>query len=306
MFDLSQLRCFVAVAEELHFGRAAERLNMTQPPLSRQVQILERILDVALFERTSRSVRLTPAGRSFLIDARRILKLAESAALFTKRVASGSAGSITIGCTAASAYSFLPDLVDACRTQLPDVDLLLKEMVSSDQLDALDGGRIDVGLLRPPIPRTGTEGFRVVAEPLVAALPDGHRLAEAKSVSLADLDGEQFIMYAPYESRYFYHLLVELFRAEGIQPTYVQHLSQINTILAMVRARVGVALVPAAATNIQVKGVTLRALTPPPAKQVELLMVWRADNNNPLLPILKDIALTLSGREKVRSISFVD
>jgi len=295
MFDLSQLRCFVAVAEELHFGRAAERLNMTQPPLSRQIQILERILDVSLFERTSRSVRLTRAGRSFLIDAHRILKLAESAALFTKRVAAGSAGSIKIGCTATSAYSFLPDLVDACRTQLPDVDLLVREMVSSDQIEALDAGRIDIGLLRPPIPRTNTEGLRVAAEPLIAAVPDGHRLAGLDDLSLADLDGEPFIMYAPYESRYFHDLLVELFGTAGIQPVYVQHLSQIHTILAMVRARIGVALVPAAAANIQFKGVTLRPLTPPPGKLVELLMVWRGDNNNPLLPILKDIAARLSG-----------
>src|SRR5690348_14347693 len=108
MFELSQLRCFVAAAEELHFGRAAERLHMTQPPLSRQIQLLERILGVPLLERTSRSVRLTRAGRTFLPEAQRILRLAESATVATRRVASGEAGSVTIGFTAAGGYGFLP------------------------------------------------------------------------------------------------------------------------------------------------------------------------------------------------------
>src|SRR5919206_4230100 len=147
MFDLNQLRCFVTVAEELHFGRAAARLNMTQPPLSRQIQVLEHIIDAPLLERTSRSVRLTPAGRTFLPEARRILRLAESAVASTKRIARGEAGSIAIGFTAASGYSFLPRLITASRSRFPDVDLVLKEMVTADQLEALAAHRIDVGLL---------------------------------------------------------------------------------------------------------------------------------------------------------------
>jgi DNA-binding transcriptional LysR family regulator len=114
MFDLNQLRCFVTVAEELHFGRAAVRLNMTQPPLSRQIQVLEHIIDAPLLERTSRSVRLTPAGRSFLPEARRILKLAESASQVARRIAMGKTGSLKIGYTAAAAYGFLPELIAAC------------------------------------------------------------------------------------------------------------------------------------------------------------------------------------------------
>ena len=117
MFELSQVRCFVAVAEELHFGRAAARLNMTQPPLSRQIQILERILGVTLLQRGNRLVRLTPAGQSFLTEARLILKLTESAALLARRVAEGKAGSVNIGFTAASSYSYVPELVAACRQQ---------------------------------------------------------------------------------------------------------------------------------------------------------------------------------------------
>ncbi|MCV9939504.1 LysR substrate-binding domain-containing protein [Boseaceae bacterium BT-24-1] len=290
MFELSQLRCFVAVAEELHFGRAALRLNMTQPPLSRQIQILERVLDVVLLERSNRTVKLTPAGKSFLAEARRLLKLAESAALLAKRVANGKAGSINIGFTATSAYSYVPQLVAACRRELPEVEVSLKEMVSGDQLKRLDSGEIDIGLLRPPIPRRGLGVFRVMAEPLIAAVPVGHALARAESVSLPDLAGEPFIMYAPYEARYFHDLLVELFSRAGLVPNYVQHLAQIHSMLAMVHSGVGVALVPETAVNLHFSGVALRPLDLPRHRPAELFFVSRDDNDNPLVPIVAALA----------------
>lgn len=290
MFELSQLRCFVAVAEELHFGRAATRLNMTQPPLSRQIQILERVLDVVLLERSNRTVKLTPAGQSFLAEARRLLKLAESAALLAKRVANGKAGSINIGFTATSAYSYLPRLVAACRRELPDVEVSLKEMVSGDQLKRLDSGEIDVGLLRPPIPRRNLSAFRVMAEPLIAAVPASHALARGENVSLPDLAGEPFIMYAPYEARYFHDLLVELFSRAGLVPNYVQHLAQIHSMLAMVHSGVGVALVPETAVNMHFSGVALRPLDLPRHRPAELFFVRRDDNDNPLVPIVAALA----------------
>ena len=290
MFELSQLRCFVAVAEELHFGRAAARPNMTQPPLSRQIQILERVLDVVLLERSNRTVKLTPAGQSFLAEARRLLKLAESAALLAKRVANGKAGSINIGFTATSAYSYVPRLVAACRRELPDVEVALKEMVSGDQLKRLDSGEIDIGLLRPPIPRRNLSAFRVMAEPLIAAVPAGHALARGESVALPDLAGEPFIMYAPYEARYFHDLLVELFSRAGLVPNYVQHRAQIHSMLAMVHSGVGVALVPETAVNLHFSGVALRPLDLPRHRPAELFFVSRDDNDNPLVPIVTALA----------------
>ncbi|MCU4182480.1 LysR family transcriptional regulator [Bosea sp. BH3] len=294
MFELSQLRCFVAVAEELHFGRAAARLNMTQPPLSRQIQILERILDVALLERSNRTVRLTPAGHSFLAEARRLLKLAESAALLAKRVAKGKAGSINIGFTAASAYSYVPQLVAACRRELPEVEIALKEMVSGDQLKRLDSGEIDVGLLRPPVPRTGLRAFRVCAEAMIAAVPTGHPLARAEALSLEELAAEPFITYAPYEARYFHDLVVELFTRAGLVPDYVQHLAQIHSILAMVHSGVGVAMVPEAAVSLHFSGVVLRPLALPQQRRAELYFVSREDNDNPLLPTIATLARELA------------
>lgn len=308
MFELSQLRCFVAVAEELHFGRAALRLNMTQPPLSRQIQILERVLDVVLLERSNRTVKLTPAGQSFLAEARRLLKLAESAALLAKRVANGKAGSINIGFTATSAYSYVPELVAACRHELPDVEISLKEMVSGDQLKRLDSGEIDIGLLRPPIPRNGLSAFRVTAEPLIAAVNAGHTLARSTTVAIEDLAAEPFIMYAPYEARYFHDLLVELFSRAGLVPNYVQHLAQIHSILAMVHSGVGVALVPQAAMNLHFSGVALRPVDLPRQRPAELFFVSRGDNDNPLVPIVAALAKGLAQdlTKTVRAIQSMD
>jgi DNA-binding transcriptional LysR family regulator len=298
MFDLGQLRCFVAVAEELHFGRAAARLNMTQPPLSRQIQVLEHIIDAPLLERTSRSVRLTPAGRSFLPEARRILKLAESAAQVARRIALGKTGSLKIGFTAAAAYGFLPELIAACRTRLPGIDFSLKEMVTGDQLEALTSGQIDAGLLRPPIARPEFLIRRVVAEPLLAAIPEQHPLASAETVSIGDFDDQPFVMYSPYESRYFHDLLVAQFARAQILPRYVQHLSQIHSILAMVRAGLGAAIVPAAAANFEIANVRLKPLDLPAKTSVELFLVWRRDHENPLLPSLIEIAGRLAASDK--------
>jgi DNA-binding transcriptional LysR family regulator len=283
MFELSQLRCFVAAAEELHFGRAAERLHMTQPPLSRQIQLLERTLGVRLLERTSRIVRLTPAGRRFLPEAQRILRLAESATVATRRIASGEAGSVTIGFTAAAGYSFLPQLITAARSRLPDVDLVLREMVTADQTEALASQRIDVGLLRPPVHRD-VESVCVVREPLLAALPARHPLADAPRLTLGDLDRQPLVMYSPYEARYFYDLLAAIFGAAGVAPQYVQHISQIHSILALVRAGLGAALVPEAAASLRFEDVVLRPVRMQPARPVELFLAWRRGSDNPALP----------------------
>jgi DNA-binding transcriptional LysR family regulator len=290
MFDLNQLRCFVTLAEELHFGRAAARLNMTQPPLSRQIQVLEHIIDALLLQRTSRSVRLTPAGRSFLPEAKRILKLAESASQTARRIAMGKTGSLKVGFTAAAAYGFLPELIAAYRVQFPEIDFSLKEMVSGDQLEALASGQIDAGLLRPPIARPEFATRRVMAEPLIAAIPAHDPLALAETVSVKDFEDRPFVMYSPYESRYFHDLLVTLFTRADVLPRYVQHLSQIHSILAMVRAGLGVSIVPAAAASLRTAEVELRPLRLHSRTPVELFMVWRRDDDNPLLPPLVEIA----------------
>jgi DNA-binding transcriptional LysR family regulator len=289
MFELSHLRCFVATAEELHFGRAAERLHMTQPPLSRQVQILERVLGVALLARTSRIVRLTPAGRTFLPEARRILQLADSAAVSTRRAAAGDKGSVTIGFTATAGYSFVPELVTSARERLPGVDFILQEMVTAEQVEALASHRIDFALLRPPV-RREFESVRVVREPLLAALPADHRLAKGRPPRLGDFDRQPFVMYSPHEAQYFYDLLAAIFGKAGVAPLYVQHMSQVHAILALVSARLGLALVPASAASLRFEGVTLRPLETRPARPVELYLAWERGNDNPVLPAFAKMA----------------
>jgi DNA-binding transcriptional LysR family regulator len=289
MFELGQLRCFVAVAEELHFGRAAARLNLTQPPLSRQIQLLEHGLEVRLFDRTSRSVVLTRAGQSFLPEARRLLRFAEAAALAARRTARGDAGSITLGFTAASGYEFLPQLITLFRAANPDIDLVLREMVSADQVEALTAGRIDVGLIRPPFDRREFESFCAVREPLVLAAPVGHRLASSKQVALTDLDREPFITYSPYEARYFYDLLATALGEAGVQPQFVQFISQVHSILGLVKAGLGLALVPQAAANLRFDGVVLRPIKT--SRSVELHMAWRRSNTNPAVDTLTQLLI---------------
>lgn len=289
MLDFHQLRCFVAVAEELHFTRAAERLHMTQPPLSRQIQLLEHSVNASLFDRNNRVVRLTPAGRSLLPEARMILKLVENASLSTQRVSRGEAGIVSIGFTAAAGYEFLPDAIGDWRARSPDVELRLKEMVSGAQLDALEAGRLDFGLLRPPVTREGLCSACVVREPLVAALPAAHPLTQTKRLQIGDFDQQSVVMFAPDEARYFYDLAVHIFSRAGVAPRYAQYVSQVHSVLSLVRAGLGMALVPQAARSLRYHGIEFRDLSDlTPARPVELHLVWKSSNDNPVLPHLLD------------------
>ncbi|MBI3224979.1 MAG: LysR family transcriptional regulator [Mycolicibacterium cosmeticum] len=291
MFSLARLSCFIAVAEELHFGRAAERLHMTQPPLSRQIQQLETELGVQLIDRTTRSVTLTPAGIAFLPDARRILQLAESAALTVKRVPAGDLGTVVVGFTAASAHAVLPRLLERTRAKLPDVKLELREMVSAAQLEGLMTGEIDLGMARPPLKRPGIVSRPLLHEQLVAALPAEHPLVtQARQLTLNDLDGQDVVMYSPIQARYFNELLISAFTIAGATPRYVQFVTQVHTMLVLVRSGIGIALVPASAATLHPEGVVFRSIGAFRERPVELDAVWRGDSTNPaLLRLLRDV-----------------
>ena len=284
MLEFSHLRSFVVIAEELHFGRAALRLHMTQPPLSRQIQLLEHQVGAQLLDRSGRNVRLTLAGRAFLPDARAILRLAESASLSARRISTGEAGSIALGFTASSGYKFLPGLIVVCREKLPGVELVLKEMVTMEQIEALASGRLDVALLRPHAATADFETRCVVREPLVSALPDNHPLASGELPTLEDFDHAPFLTYSPMEARYFHDLVAGTFSRAGVHPDFTQYVTQIHTLLALVRAGLGAALIPEAAMTLRFEGVTFRPLQKlRPAKPVELYMAWKRDNDNPVL-----------------------
>jgi len=282
-FELRQLCCFVAVAEELHFGRAAARMNMTQPPLSRHIQLLEHALGVKLIERSNRVAKLTPAGRVFLLEARRILHLTESSTQAVRRTASGEAGSIALGFTASSGYSYLPRLLLQRATRTPNINMVLKEMVGTDQVDDLLTGAIDVGLMRSPVKSSGFTNIKVASERLFAALPVGDPRLSQSSLRLADFNGQPLILFAQEGARHFHDLLAKLFEQEGIVPVTIQSLSQIHSMLALVRAGMGTAIVPEAAQALHFDDVHFRPIITTPADPVELYAVWKTDNENPAM-----------------------
>jgi DNA-binding transcriptional LysR family regulator len=295
MFELSQLRCFIVTAEELHFGRAATRLNMTQPPLSRQIQLLERVLGVPLLERSSRQVRLTPAGRTFLPEARRIIRLAETATLATRRVAKGESGRIAVGFTAVSGYTLLPAIVAAARASLRNIELELFEMVTSEQFESLMTGQIDIGFVRPPVEHASFDSRLILNEGLVAALPAGDSRCESESLTLDAFDGRPLIMYSRMGAGYFHNMLTRLFDIAGVLPEYVQHVTQIHSMLGLVRAGLAAALVPASALRLQLGDIQFREVVTVPARPVELHMVWRRDNRNPALEAMLAVCSKVAG-----------
>lgn len=293
MIETSHLRCFVAVAEDLHFGQAAVRLNMTQPPLSRRIQLLERNMGCKLFYRTSRSVVLTEAGRAFLPEAQRILRSLEIAQTTVRNISLGQSGVARCGFTAATAYRFLPELLRAMAEQIPEGSLELKEMVSSRQIAALDRSELEVCLLRPSIETRKYPGRLVAREKLVLAAPTGHPLCERKIARWRDLDGIDLIMYDSVEAKYFHDILSHYFTLRRVWPNIVQRLTQIHAILSLVRAGVGVAIVPESALILEISNVEYREFSDESSPYAELLILWREENRNPLVPAVVEIAQSL-------------
>lgn len=286
MFELGQLNCFVAVATELNFRRAAVRLNMTQPPLSRQIQLLEHQLGVLLLERTNRSVRLTAAGRAFFVEAQSLLEHARLAALSAQKIARGDIGSVSVSFVSSAVYEFLPKIVAKVQTEHPDIDVSLRKMPTFEQLDALRTRRIDLGIVRSPMGQQGFESECLLREPFVLAIPRNHPLAAAAIPTIHDLDHQPFIMYSRSGWRPFHELLVGMFRAASVTPKYVQFIGSTLTILALVNAGMGVALVPKSASCIRFDDVVFRQIALDPGILSELHLMWRNDNDNPAFPVM--------------------
>jgi DNA-binding transcriptional LysR family regulator len=278
--SLQQLRGFVAVAEELHYGRAAQRLNLTQPPLTRQIQGLERSLGVKLFDRTGRGVRMTAAGDAFLDHARRVLALLEVAPEAARRAADGTTGTLRIAFTAIGAYAVLADFLTTVAKHAPAVTSELTELVSPDQFEALADLKIDIGLVRPPIPDQFASVL-VHSEDLVLAVPENHPLAGGDApVTLAEVTDE-YIGYSPEGSQYLHDICAAMI---GMDRYAVSQLaSQVPTMLALVRAGLGCALIPRSIMAMRVEGVSYRELEAADAHSVTLHACWSPDNPNPAL-----------------------
>ncbi|SHN25070.1 LysR family transcriptional regulator [Cryptosporangium aurantiacum] len=281
-YTLEQLRGLVAVAEELHFGRAAARLRMTQPPLSRQIQKLEATVGARLLDRDNRRVSLTPAGEAFLREARRILALAEAAPEIAQRVSSGSRGLLRLGFTAASTFGILGQLLNELERQLPEVQIDLFEMVTREQVAALANDDLDLGLARPPFDAELFDSVLLHREALLLAVPVNHPLTTLeRAVEPADLATEPLIFHSQQKARYFYDLVVSM--VPLAQERVVHTVSQILTMLWLVAARRGVAFVPASATLLRIPDVAFVPLATPVAEPVELHLLWPRHSRNPAL-----------------------
>lgn len=289
MIELVQLKCFSVIAEELHFGRASARLNMAQPTLTRQIQALERALDVQLFHRSSRVVRLTSAGRVFLPEAKRILALTESAANWAKRAWHGEAGIIRLGFTATAAFVDLPLILQEAEVQLPDIKILLTEGTSVVQKEDLLADILDVALLRPPIDHQKFETMPVRSEPFVAALHREDELATKSVLRPEDFHGQKFVMYSVEGAGYSHRIISEVFSERKIAPVITHQLAQNHSILALVSAGMGSALLPYSLTKLTFPDVVFREVVWDSAEPLDMLMVWRSENDNPALPAFREM-----------------
>ena len=281
--ELRHLRAFVAVAEEAHFGRAAQRLHMAQPPLSQQVKQLERELGVLLLERTTRRVRTTNAGVVFLERARAILSDVERARESVLLAERGESGVIRVGLTGATTWRLLPRLARAYRKRYPMVRLELQPAVfSGQQVSALLDNSIDVGFLRAPVPPEPLTGRVLLNEPLVAALPAEHQLARLDSVDLAAMADENFVSYPSLHGSSLRDAAFLACASVGFTPGVVQVAPDTHTVVSLVSAGVGVALLPASVESLRFEGVAYRSITGADV-WVPICLAWRANDSSPVL-----------------------
>ncbi|MBN3786218.1 LysR family transcriptional regulator [Burkholderia sp. Ac-20353] len=278
--ELRQLRYFIAVAEEMNITRAAERLHMTQPPLSRQLQAIEDEIGLPLFERGARPLKLTEAGRVFYAQAKRLVDQADELGPLTRRLAQMSER-IVIGFVPSTLYGALPDVIRAFREAQPGVELSLIEMFTLEQLGALKGGRIDVGFGRLRFDDDQLVREALIEEKLIAALPVGHPLADPdRPLTLADVAGETLIVYPSTPRPSFADQQLSALRDGGLAPAAVHEVRELQTALGLVAAEVGVSLVPESVEGVRVKGVVYRRL-PEPVATSPIIMSRRVHDESP-------------------------
>lgn len=259
--ELRHIEYFVAVAEELSFTRAAERLSIAQSPVSQQVKKLERELGVELFERTTRSVQLTDAGRIFYHDCTALLAASRQAIESAQLAGRGHLGRLNLAFTGSATYELMPLLVSAYKQRFPNVKLEIRsEMLTPPQVDGLLDGSISVGLLRPPIARQGLVHEILRHEPLVVLLPVSHPLASKVRLDLTDLADEMFVSYPSSPPSSVYQAATMACQQAGFSPRVVQEVAETATLVALVAAGLGVALAPAPVRHLRVNGVTHRPL----------------------------------------------
>jgi DNA-binding transcriptional LysR family regulator len=280
--ELRQLRYFRAVAEELHFGRAGEKLAVAQPALSRQVQALEKELRVDLFDRAHRRVQLTEAGKVFLAAATRLLAQADQMIEDARRAARGETGRLIVAFVGSAMYGPFPTALRTFRDRFPGVDLVLDETETSVQHTGVLEGRIDVGLLRAPFNDAELVAETLLREPIIVALPQRHALARRPEVKLAELSNEPFVFFPRGPQPSYADGVWSACVAAGFRPRVVQEAIEMQTAIGLVGAGFGVCLVPAAVRGLRRPGVVYRLLAGN-APSTVLVATYRRDNLSPVL-----------------------
>lgn len=282
--DLRHLKYFLAVAEELNIGRAAARLHISQPPLTRQIKALEEELGVELFVRTAKGVELTQAGEMFNEEARHIRMMVEAAIDRVQRAGEGKLGRIDVAIFGSAIYDTIPRILEAFRQRLPGVNVVLHTMNKNEQVEALLQRRINVGFNRmmPPEPGIGRE--LVATEHLYVALPSSHALAQQDAVPFRALEGQPLVLFPNVGRPNFIDRVVELCKGRGFEPRIAQEVGDAITGIALVARGFGVTLIPeSAAKAVRVQGTVFRPLADAPEATVDLSCLYRASDQSPLL-----------------------
>jgi DNA-binding transcriptional LysR family regulator len=278
--ELRQLRYFQAVAEEGHFGRAARRLRMAQPPLSRAVQQLERELGLTLFDRTRRRIELTPAGRALLAQVDRVFASVDQAIDQARRASVGEVGRIAIGYPSSVAFGGMTELLKAFRARSPSVGMVVRELWPQAQVDGLKDGSLDVGFLRGPLDEPALASRVVRRERMVVALPRGHALVARKRISIESLAEEPFIISPRPRGPAYFDQVMRLCHDAGFTPRIVQEAPQLD-VVSFIAAGFGLALLPASVRDARRPGVVFRPLVGSP--RADLLVAWRPDESSPVV-----------------------
>jgi DNA-binding transcriptional LysR family regulator len=280
--ELRQLRYFLAVAENLNFTRAAEKIGIAQPPLSQQISALERQLRVNLFRRSKREVTLTEEGKALAFYARRIINLTINAAEVVRAVSNGREGPLTIGAVFSSIYTLIPHILPPLSAQYPGITLNLQEMTISQQIVSLLDEKIDAGILRGPFSHPELETITLYREHFVAVVPSNNELAHAKVVRMEEIASQPLIRVRASANRDYSRQMFSILNDKGYNLNVVQEVSDTHTLIGLVAAGVGCSMVPASFQNIQIRQVRYIPLleqTP----QTTIQLVWRKDDSSPIL-----------------------
>lgn len=280
--ELRQLRYFLAVAQELHFGRAAERAHIAQSPLSRQIKQLEDALGVTLFRRTKHRVELTGAGHALIPEAKAILAATEQARRSVVRAEAGMVGQLRIGYTNTAIYTALPKILVEYRRQYPGVELVLRDgILTPTQLQSLRDKQLDLGFLRPPVEGAEIGLLPIARERLIVALPDNHPLAGRTRIDMKDLAAEHFIVFSRTLYSALSNLILRMCQDAGFQPRIAQEVGDIPTMIMLVSYGMGVSLVPSSSRNMRVKGVVFRNIAGG-GPQLEIALAWNQGIASPI------------------------